>query len=333
MSAELIDNRTTFTALPLFVADEDGRPLVAVVAAAAWSIAADGRLSLLPEQPAIELAGTWWGEPGTSSPRIASEAVFIKPATDIVVHGHAYAAKRDTTVSEVAISVGPVATIFRVSGERMWQKSFFGQRIADPAAFERVPLRFEHAFGGPADVRNPVGRGWAAAKAPFVEGTPLPNLEIPTDPVTTWGRAVAVAGCGTVAGHWEPRRRFAGTYDAAWQRDRSGLLPRDFDRRFFNAATLIAPGHLRGDERFRIAGCRPGGAVLAGALPGQAPPVARISRRGQADLVLPMVLDGVRFDLDAMQVHCTWRCHTLLRDGHGDVTAMALTAGTANLAA
>ena len=327
MSAELIDNRTACAALPLFLADEEGRPLVALVAAAAWSIAADGRLTLLPNPPLISLADIWWGEPGTSSPRIASEAVFIKPATDIVVQGHAHAAKRDTTVSEVALSVGPVATTFRISGERLWQKRLFGQRISDPAAFERIPLRYEHAFGGPADVRNPVGRGWAAAKAPFVDGTPLPNLEVPTDPVTTWGRAVAVAGCGALASHWEPRRRLAGTYDAAWQRDRCGLLPRDFDRRFFNAAALIAPNHLRGDERFRITGCRPGGAALAGTLPGQLPPVARISRRNQADLVLPMVLDGLQFDLDAMQVRCTWRCHALLRDGHGEVTAMALTPG------
>jgi len=244
MSADMIDNQSGCAALPLFLADEEGRPVVAVVAAAGWAIAADGSLTPLPEPPAIELADAWWGEPGLSSLRLAGEAVFVKPATDIVVQGQAHAARPGARQGEVSIAVGPVSCAMRVSGDRVWQKRLLGRRISEPVPFECIPLRYEQAFGGcqaepPAgEERNPVGRGWVAPKAPFVDGTPLPNLEDPADPVTAWGKPAAVIGCGLIASHWQPRRALAGTYDAAWERERQGRLPRDFDRRFFNAAAL-----------------------------------------------------------------------------------------------
>ena len=52
------------------------------------------------------------------------------------------------------------------------------------------------------------------------------------------GRGDRPTPCGfsPIAPSWEPRRRHAGTYDAAWARRRAPYLPKDFDRRFFNVA-------------------------------------------------------------------------------------------------
>ena len=44
------------------------------------------------------------------------------------------------------------------------------------------------------------------------------------------------AGFGPIARHWEPRVRWAGTYDKRWQRTRKPLLPDDFDDRFHQCA-------------------------------------------------------------------------------------------------
>ena len=50
--------------------------------------------------------------------------------------------------------------------------------------------------------------------------------------------------------------KYAGTYDKKWQEERAPLLPRDFSKRFLNAAApgLVAPGYLRGDETVIAAG-------------------------------------------------------------------------------
>jgi hypothetical protein len=57
----------------------------------------------------------------------------------------------------------------------------------------------------------------------------------------------------------EQRRRYAGTYDAHWQKKHCPLPPKDFDLRFFNAAApeLVATGYLRGGERVRLVNLSP----------------------------------------------------------------------------
>ncbi len=41
-----------------------------------------------------------------------------------------------------------------------------------------------------------------------------------------------------------------GLADEVWNKTRKPLLPKNFDRRYFNAAApgLVAPGYLKGDE-------------------------------------------------------------------------------------
>jgi hypothetical protein len=64
------------------------------------------------------------------------------------------------------------------------------------------------------------------------------------------------AGFGFIAGDWQPRLALAGTYDEAWTKKRAPLLPKDFDRRFFNAATpgLVTADYLAGNEKVLVLG-------------------------------------------------------------------------------
>jgi len=125
-----------------------------------------------------------------------------------------------------------------------------GLSASDALPFESLPLRYEYAFGGTTasgqEAHNPVGRGFLRQRE---EGTgKAPTLPPP-------------CGFGPVARHWQPRRDWAGTYDAAWVERRAPLWPRDFDERFFHAASdgLRASTHLQGGERVVLEGLSPDG--------------------------------------------------------------------------
>src|SRR5437763_15597642 len=100
-----------------------------------------------------------------------------------------------------------------------------------------MPLVYERAFGG-ADLphkkqsawgfeaRNPVGRGLVSnpGREDLAE-VPLPNVEDPSALITRYQDRPAPAGFGFIAPGWEPRKKYAGTYDDAWLSGRCPLLP------------------------------------------------------------------------------------------------------------
>jgi len=328
MGHPTVENETPFALDWMGLCDEEGRPLLLLVAKATYGLGEAG-LSLVREQPKVSWRGEPWGEPGESSYRYEVEGAFIKPATDVVLLGHACAQRKGDTEVLVALQVGPLKKAVRVLGERTWFRSLGRVAATKPLPFERMALLWERAFGGwdrtdqekPAfEPRNPVGTGFRASVRHFEEGLRLPNLEDPAEPLREWGQRVTPVGFGFTSPDWQPRARYAGTYDEAWSKTRKPLLPKDFDRRFFNAAApgLVAPGYLKGDEAVIIAGASPKGR-LAFSLPGQAPPVITVELAGTEDAKPPMRLDTVILDADAGQVTLLWRGHVLLGDGLHDL--------------
>ena len=116
-------------------------------------------------------AGEPVGEPGECSYRLEPEMAFVKPATDVVLVGHAHATRPRTTSVDVELSVGPLRKRAVVTGDRHWSKGLLGPRASDPEPFETIPLVYERAFGGwdrsrddeakhTYDRRNPVGVGY-----------------------------------------------------------------------------------------------------------------------------------------------------------------------------
>ncbi len=63
-------------------------------------------------------------------------------------------------------------------------------------------------------------------------------------------------GFGAVQPAWATRYIHAGTYDDAWMKHRSPLLPSDFSEKFHQTAPdgQIYPGELRGGEPVRLEG-------------------------------------------------------------------------------
>ena len=318
MGHPVIDNPTPFAFEAVHLADEDGAPLAVLVSKATYDIGPSG-LTLSLEQDPVNLTGEAWGDPATSSWRFEPEGTLRKVATDVVLLGSAVAPRPGTREMSVTFQVGPVGVSARVVGDRVFFNSVGGIGLTEPVPFERIPLRWERAFGGwdrsdrqernhDREARNPVGTGFRTRGAKFQEGVHAPNVEDPRHPLRGWGERPDPVGFGFTSPHWEPRARHAGTYDEKWQKERAPLLPRDFDRRFLNAAPpgLIAPGYLRGDEMVAITGTHPRGPVSF-RLPAVAPPAADVSCSGREDKRVPLVLDTMIVDMDEAKLLLLWR--------------------------
>jgi hypothetical protein len=325
MGHPAVENGTPFAFEPVFLADEEGRPLFVPLVKASYDVTVRGAV-LAPEQTGVSLAGEMWGDPETSSWRLEPEAIRAKAATDVVLLGSAVATKPGTTETLVAFQVGPSRVAVRVLGDRAFFKSVGSVGMTKPVPFERIPLRWERAFGGwdrsnpdekkhEREPRNPVGVGFRSSHGRFEEGLRAPNLEDPTHPFKGWGDRPPPTGVGFTAGHWEPRAKYAGTYDKKWQEERAPLLPRDFNKRFLNAAApgLVAPGYLRGDEAVVAAGVVPTGGVSF-KLPGVAPPTVEVEHRGRNTARLTTSLDTVVLDTDASKLFLLWRGELVVRE-------------------
>ncbi|MFP2930448.1 DUF2169 domain-containing protein [Pyxidicoccus sp. 3LG] len=231
-------------------------------------------LRIAEEQLPLRVADEYWGKPGASSLKHASEAHPLKPGTDVVLSGEAHApGGKPTTSCLVSVSVGSLRKDLRVTGERVWTGGVLSPRPSHPEPFVKMQLVYERAFGGVhvldekrgevvGEARNPVGRGFRGRRrGSEMVGLPLPNLEAPDAPIDSISDQPTPVGVGFVAPSWEPRRSFAGTYDETWRKRRAPYLPLDFKPEFFRVASsgLSAPGFLKGGEPVHLVNVSPRG--------------------------------------------------------------------------
>lgn len=330
MSME-IKNHTPFTVGWTVTLDKQAAEHVVVGVKGTWSIADDGRLTLLEKQPPLLAVDEFHGEPGKSSIRYAAELGPCKPATDVALVGDAVAPKGRASSQTVSLRVGPLAKKLNVFGDRGWWGFLAWRWKTAPRPYERMPLVYENASGGEdptpgdekqrgRDARNPLGRGYRArgSKLRWSQLAP-PNLEAPGKPFGTPGRKLPPpAGFGFIGRDWAPRLEYAGTYDEAWMKSRLPLLPLDFDERFHNSAhpDLVADGYLRGDEPVEVVGCTRNG-TLRFALPGGAPAVD--VRFADARRTVTMNLETVLIDTAEMQLRMVWKGEL---EAHGRVPSL-----------
>lgn len=326
----LLDNRTPHAARLLPWLDPSGVEHAVVVAKVALSTER-GDLRPADEPARLALADEHYGAPEHTSVRVESDLVPHKAGADVVAVGSIHA-QSPVTWLDVTLSVGPVGRVMRVVGDREWTRGPAGYQPSSPKSFTSMELTWERAFGGvdPAqsgsahgsargsahdpsalppgafDERNPVGVGFASARA-RVEHHPLPNLEDAREPLTAPGGRPRPMAPGFVGRSWAPRARLGGTYDDAWRRERAPLVPRDLDPRYYQGAPadLVAPRPFSGGERVYVSHARPGGRPLDGALPA-CRLVATVKLRGERTQH-PLALDTVVIDLDAARVWLTLR--------------------------
>ncbi len=330
-----IENRTPFATEAYFATDEEGRPLVVPIVKATYAVDTRGALSLAEEQVPVDFLGSNYGEPGESSIRFEPDIAFVKPSTDCVLVGHAHSPHSRATQVDVTFKAGRLEKTVRVTGDRQVVGGV-SPGISNPEPFEKIPLVYERAFGGwdrSADSedrygyepRNPVGVGFVSKHGRIMEGSSVPNLEDPADPLPAPGARCRPAGFGFISPDWHPRASFGGTYDEAWVNNRAPLLPRDFNRRFFNSASdgLTASEFLVGNEWIQVMGATPEGNWIF-QLPGLENPRCQLHTRFSGSVEVNTALDTLIVDADEQKVILVWRGHAPLRDGPLDLVTMAV---------
>jgi hypothetical protein len=268
-------NHTPFIAERYALADENGANLLLIIIKATFSFDRNGKVVLAEECKPIELADQYFGEPGKSSIKYASDFSFDKTATDIALSGFAYAPNGQAKETNVILQAGVLRKTIKIYGDRQWETAAGKAYISTPKLFDRIPLVYERAFGGidnshpdqkyhEAEMRNPVGTGFLAAKTNSpIKGLRIPNLEDPKQLIHRPMDRPKPACFGFIGPSWLPRLKLAGTYDSQWNNQRKPLLPKDFSKHFFNAATpdLVYNGFINGNEFIKAAGVSPLGEI------------------------------------------------------------------------
>ncbi|MCS4294557.1 hypothetical protein M2375_002790 [Comamonas sp. BIGb0152] len=288
------------------------------------------KLSYLPEDAhacAIEMADrTRQSDLGAYAPLSAvSDTVVFKPCTDVYITGHARAYE---PVREWGAQITIKTTKAKheqkwvLQGARHWQHGAFkGWHLSQPSLVkEGIPLIHELAYGGSYLKKdewvhhpvNPVGRGFIPLQRLDPDAHyPAVQIELYPQRLKHIDQPIAVPALGPVSRVWDLRSQYAGTYDKAWFAQAEHPLgkdyPHDFDTRFFQAAApeWIFP-HFTGDEEIEILGLTGNHAAYA-KTPVWQPALTVASTQQASPVLMPMVLDTVELDIDALQTKLTWR--------------------------
>jgi hypothetical protein len=174
----------------------------------------------------------------------------------------------------------------------------FGARsAASPSAvtpFQKIPLVYERAFGGPGVSENPVGTG--APGSPW-----LPNLLDPRAPRRP-------AGFGPLAGSWTPRRAFLGGADPGLLEQPVLEVPPGFDWRCFQPAPADQQlDALQGDEWIVLDGMHPAMPRLQTRLPRPKAHARRVPVGGGEVQPITLRADMLVIDADRGVASLVWR--------------------------
>ena len=338
MSQAEVVNNTQLVYEVLFSNDEAFRPIFTLVLKATFDISSDGKLFFSKKQSPILLEGKHTGDPENSSYVYEPECAFTKLNTDVVVLGDAISNRGPVNHLLVDVQVGHLNKKLAVIGNRFWQKAAAGYSMSQIEPFETMPMTYENAFGGwdkrhendqkhGFEPRNTVGKGFYLTNAKPEELMPLPNIEYADNLIQTISDRPSPAGLGFVLPHWEPRKQYAGTYDQAWEQERSPLLPLDFNRYYFNAASegMVAQGYLAGNEPVSITNMTEHG-HLSFYLPGVRSPGC-IVKLNNGVSNLKTVLDTVIVNTKALNVELIWRCCLPLYRGPHDMSKIEIVYG------
>lgn len=238
----------------------------------------------------------------------ASDMVVRKHRLDLLVTGHCHAPQGEpVTEARAAVAFGDWRKELVVTGKRLWvDDGAGGLRMTEPAAFTKVPLRYELAYGGLMDTENPGGLGQDDIPLEEGDGTerPLPQIEDPNDRVSAPDQRVKLAGFAPLAPHYGERARKMGTRDHRWAVTRAPKPPKDMDPTHTNAAPAdqqfpLAPG-LRGDEPLTFENMHPEHPVYRTRLHALRPRLFATKKvpRALDFFEIPLTLDTILADLD-----------------------------------
>ncbi len=313
-----IENGTPFRHFVFPQVDKERRERACVLIKAEYQIVPRTTCQLKPDAPPVVFTDQYYGDPKSSSLRVASDLAYYKPCTDIVFVDPVGVTPGGEMSRQwqVAVNIGRISFKGEIFGPRHWYRSLTGRwRLSEPEHVDSVPIRFENAFGGKTDGwvfrENPVGVGFCPANE-------LAKSREVRAPQCCWNASDVVHlngsnlrrpfGLTPISPGWLPRLKYAGTFDESWKSNDWPNWPNDFLDSFFLFAPehLQYPGFVRGGEHVTLDG---------------------FSRERTIDFYLPEVedlmfrgffsnnkriekelhLDSVIIDLNGMSIQLCWR--------------------------
>ena len=268
-----------------------GRLHVTVVVKAVFTLR-EGEMMQRTAASRVNADDSYNGDDPQRSVRLPSDLAPYLARTDVVFVGNAYAPPgTKTSTVRFAVQRGE-ETLFdkrlTVNGARQsWED--------EPKPFNRMPIDFEHAFGGAGIDENPVGTGAQGG---------VPNV---IDAVVKH----RPGSFGALARSWQARRRLLSAEALSGLQQRVLELPPAFDWSYFHAAPEDQRiPHLRGDEWLLLEGLIPGKASFRSQLP-HASAMARVWAAGapESDPGYPVALAADQLAVlgDARMCTVTWR--------------------------
>jgi hypothetical protein len=319
--------------------------IVASLPAQSASLAVKGAFDMMPagvgrmcdEQLPLVGADVQGDEDFAQAVLYESDFVPFKPKADVLCVGKAYPPGGvPTTECVIAFGVGSINKAIRVVGDRQW-KPLLGRFFvfkSGPKPFQSILVSYENAYGGKdagkpegfkAYASNPVGKGYSR-RGGGLKGLPLPNLEHLKQRIRSWRKRPAPVSFGAVGRNWEPRIRYAGTYDRKWLKNRSPQLPEDFNEAFYNCAPedQQMPGYLRGDEEVRVQNMHREHPDFRCRLPGiriRALLDRKVSGSHELEDIV-MNLDTLWVDMEALKMVLVWRGRIPIAKAPGGATVL-----------
>ena len=178
-------NRSRFAVASSFARDGEGAESLLVAIRATFTLDDRGELRVAEEQVPVARVPSYAGDPTRSSLLADVDFAPRKAATDVLLLGHACAVDEKPSIAvEVRARVGAWEKRLVAIGDRRWRRAAVGPRLDDPAPFVRVPLLYEHAYGGAREGEvfdaNPIGRGYARRGDDVQIGLAAPQPRRPT---------------------------------------------------------------------------------------------------------------------------------------------------------
>jgi hypothetical protein len=300
--------------------EPSGRELLVIVVKGTFQLPKPGEEVRLHEQQLpLVIADTFTGEPGFSAPYCEVDFAPRKLRCDVLLQGSAYAPQgQPASRVPVGMRVGPWSKSFAVVGDRHWTSRLGGVAASEPEPFPVKQISYDVAFGGQdthdadparhaAFLQNPVGRGFHQhLKSEWIDGSPLPNTEELDRRVDVPHGGYAPMAFGPVGRSWDPRARFAGTYDQRWLDEDFPFLPRDFDDRYYQSAPLDQQLPLpAGGQQVSLVNLTADGARNF-LLPDFEAPIHVFAKGGGRE-DLKATLDTLFFEPDFERFTMTWR--------------------------
>ena len=146
--------------------------------------------------------------------RYPSDFAYFKPYADLLLVGTGYVPNVGTSAAvPVRLGIGAYEKALMIVGDRMMDDR---GNLTQPKPFQKMPLTYEHAYGGNGFPKNPLGKG----SSPFAVNDglsiySLQNVEYPENLRGTRTR-LEPAGFGPIAQTWPQRVTKMGTFYDQW---------------------------------------------------------------------------------------------------------------------